>query len=296
MARAGTAMYAKSLEPVVYLNEVYRLFLVNQNILRDMMFVKDSGQKGQLRDQILKNRQLNNDYLARYEATGLSVQDRSLFDAYQKATADHGTAFDRMIELAYNGQDEEALARVNGEGKSLFQKRLDAIDAMMLGKESQAGTINASSIALANNARMWIVAFIAAGLTVSMIIALLFSTAITSAVALATRLAGDIASGDLSFGGEYARKLSALTSRGGEMGTLTRALWEMGDRIRGVVIDVKTASDNVAAGSVQLSQGAQSTSRGATEQASTDVQEGGAAVAETVSAMKDIAGRVTIIE
>ena len=111
---------------------------------------------------------------------------------------------------------------------------------------------------------------------------------------------------------------------------LMHALSAMVGKLIEIVTDVKSAADNVAGGSVELSSSAQSMSEGASQQAaaaeeasssmeqmsanirqnadnaqqtekiavksSEDAQEGGAAVAETVQAMKVIAGKISIIE
>ncbi|HBG04704.1 MAG: chemotaxis protein [Geobacteraceae bacterium GWC2_58_44] len=111
---------------------------------------------------------------------------------------------------------------------------------------------------------------------------------------------------------------------------LMRSLSHMVAKLSEVVNDVKAASDNVAAGSQQMSSSAEQMSQGATEQAaaaeeasssmeqmsanikqnadnavqtekiavksSADAQEGGKAVAQTVNAMKEIAGKISIIE
>jgi methyl-accepting chemotaxis protein len=104
----------------------------------------------------------------------------------------------------------------------------------------------------------------------------------------------------------------------------------MVEKLRSVVGDVKTAADNVAAGSQELSSSSAGMSQGASEQAGSvevvsasmgqmvssirqnadnaqqteriarkaaeDALEGGRAVVATVGAMKQIAGRITIIE
>ncbi|BCG46300.1 Methyl-accepting chemotaxis sensor/transducer protein [Citrifermentans bremense] len=111
---------------------------------------------------------------------------------------------------------------------------------------------------------------------------------------------------------------------------LMRSLANMVTRLSDVVNDVKGAADNVAAGSQQMSASAEAMSEGATEQASAaeeasssmeemsanirqnadnaiqtekiavkssaDALEGGKAVAQTVAAMKEIAGKISIIE
>ncbi|HEX9022375.1 MAG TPA: methyl-accepting chemotaxis protein [Geobacteraceae bacterium] len=111
---------------------------------------------------------------------------------------------------------------------------------------------------------------------------------------------------------------------------LLRALAAMVKRLGEVVNEVQTAADNVASGSQELSSGSEEMSQGASEQAAAaeeasssmeemssnirqnadnalqtekiavksaeDAREGGKAVQATVGAMKDIAGKISIIE
>ena len=111
---------------------------------------------------------------------------------------------------------------------------------------------------------------------------------------------------------------------------LMRSLSSMVAKLSEVVNNVKNASDNVAAGSQQMSSGSEELSQGASAQAAAaeeassameemssnirqnadnamqtekiavksaaDAQEGGKAVAQTVHAMKEIAGKISIIE
>lgn len=128
--------------------------------------------------------------------------------------------------------------------------------------------------------------------------------------------------------GNLARTLSVTSSD--EMGRLASAVNKMMEKLREIVLDVKIASDNVAAGSQQLGSSSEEMSQGASEQASSveevsssmeqmvsnirqnadnaqqtekialksanDAKESGKAVSETVSAMKEIAGKISIIE
>jgi methyl-accepting chemotaxis protein len=134
------------------------------------------------------------------------------------------------------------------------------------------------------------------------------------------QLAEKIAEGDLSVSVVIASERDVI---GNAFSKMTRRLGE-------IVAEVKAAADCVAAGSLQLSSGAGEMSQGASEQAAAaeeasssmeqmtsnirqnadnavqtekiavksaeDARDGGAAVAQTVIAMKDIAGKITIIE
>jgi len=135
-----------------------------------------------------------------------------------------------------------------------------------------------------------------------------------------TRAAQEIAQGNLTV---------TITERSDKDG-LMKALAAMVLQLSHVVGEVKTAADNVAAGSMEMSSGSETLSEGATEQAAAaeeasssmeqmsanirqnadnahqtekiavksaaDAIEGGKAVAQTVLAMKEIAGKIGIIE
>jgi methyl-accepting chemotaxis protein len=140
------------------------------------------------------------------------------------------------------------------------------------------------------------------------------------AMASITKVSQDIASGNLDI---------EVKPRS-EKDELMKALAAMTKKLTTVVRDVKESSDSVSAGSQQISSSAQELSQGASEQASSieevsssmeemssnikqnaanaaqtekiaikaaaDAKEGGQAVGRTVEAMKQIAGKISIIE
>ncbi len=119
-------------------------------------------------------------------------------------------------------------------------------------------------------------------------------------------------------------------ARKDEIGQLMNAMQRMTDKIREVVLNVKAAADNVAGGGKQINDNAQQMSQGTSEQAASteeassaveemsamirqnadnamqtekiaqksanDARESGTAVALTLSAMKEIAQKISIIE
>jgi X-X-X-Leu-X-X-Gly heptad repeat protein len=157
-------------------------------------------------------------------------------------------------------------------------------------------------------------------LTVAVAITLMVMTALKPLVALKSKL-GLITSGDLRVNIEVESK--------DEIGQLLQAMKNMVDNLNSVVADVKGASDNMAAGSRELSSGAQQLSAGSTQQAASaeeasssmeemtatiknnadnaaqigtiarksasDATASWTAITQTVGAMKEIAGKISII-
>lgn len=149
-----------------------------------------------------------------------------------------------------------------------------------------------------------------------------FAGGIVRPILLGVHFAKSLASGDLT------QQLNIQQKD--EIGQLAEALNAMADNLKEVVNNIKGSANNVASGSQELSASSEQMSQGATEQAaaaeeasssmeqmaanirqnadnalqtekiafksSQDAEGGGEAVNHTVKAMKDIAGKISIIE
>jgi methyl-accepting chemotaxis protein len=159
-------------------------------------------------------------------------------------------------------------------------------------------------------------------LLLGIVISLFITRSITGPLAAGAETAKRLAGGDLTMDIDGSGK--------DETGQLLAAMRNMVRKLKEVVADVQVAAANVASGSQQLSSSSEEMSQGASEQAASaeeasssmeqmtsnirqnadnahqtekiavksaeDAREGGKAVAATVNAMKEIAGKITIIE
>jgi methyl-accepting chemotaxis protein len=151
---------------------------------------------------------------------------------------------------------------------------------------------------------------------------LIIARSITVPLLEALGVVKNVAEGDLSG--------DASSQNKDEIGQLVNHIGEMVGKLREVVGDVRMAADNMGSASMAMSASTEQMSQGATEQASAaeeasssmeemsanirqnadnaqqtekiaikaaeDTQEGGEAVVGTVQAMRDIAGKITIVE
>jgi methyl-accepting chemotaxis protein len=135
------------------------------------------------------------------------------------------------------------------------------------------------------------------------------------------QIANQVASGDLS---------ADVVRQGSDRESLLFAIGNMVDRLRIIIGEMKAAAQNVSSGSIQVNSSAGEMSSGATAQASAaeeaassieemavnirqnaenaeqtekiavrvadDVSDGGAAVEKTVQAMREIAGKISVVE
>jgi methyl-accepting chemotaxis protein len=262
---------------------------------------------------------------ALFEKTLLTAQGRQVFEAFTKANSAYYSHMDRIIALDNAGKTREALSLLRGEAKKAMQDQELALDTLiglkikLANEASDRNTVQARSV----NSVMYIV--ISLMTLLSILIGLLLSRSITLPLGQMVALAGTIAAGDL-------RQLVDENSRGrrDEVGSLAAALTDMTNSLRAIVASVLSSARNVSTGSQEISSTAQELSQGAAEQAaaaeevsssieemastirqnadnaiaaegiarksSTDAASGGASVSETVVAMKDIAGRIGIID
>jgi methyl-accepting chemotaxis protein len=160
------------------------------------------------------------------------------------------------------------------------------------------------------------------GILLSILIYLFIDRAVLRPIGKAMLLSDRLGRGDLG--------ADIVVTGNDEIGQLLRSMSGMLGKLRTVVTDVSQTAENVLAGSQELSTSATSMSEGASEQAgsvqevsasmeqmvsgiqqnagsaqetekiasrgATNAQESGTIVADTVAAMKDIAGKITIIE
>jgi methyl-accepting chemotaxis protein len=238
--------------------------------------------------------------------------------------------------ISESDKDIVSAVILDKEGKTLTSQKKDSADKIevmeftspILQNSEQIGTVKIgySTVHIKEALRrsQGILAALSLGtmLIVSLIVWVLFRILAVRPIERLKAVVEEIAAGDLS--------QTVAAESGDEIGKLCMSMKDMVEKLKAVVTDVKTAADNVASGSLQISASAEQTSQGAAEQAASaeqasssveemnatikqnadnaqqtekiaqksavDATESGKAVTETVGAMKEIASRISIIE
>jgi methyl-accepting chemotaxis protein len=240
----------------------------------------------------------------------INKEKDKLLEANAQKTDPKMTAIDEEIEKIHN-EARLAMRPTRAKINELKEVTIKVAD----GRTNKAMALSASLKGM-------ILAIVIGGVIIAIFSGLLISAGITKPLKEGVEAANRLAEGDLTVHLEAKSK--------DETGMLIEAMSEMADKLRDVVLNIKTAADNVAAGSLQMSSTSGQLSQGATEQAasaeevsssmeqmtsnirqnsenaqqtdkiavrvSEDAQEGGSAVVETVKAMKNIAEKINIIE
>jgi methyl-accepting chemotaxis protein len=202
------------------------------------------------------------------------------------------------------------------------EKLIERVEAFQKTQIDEAKTSTLTIISTVEKVLFVLILSGSLAILIGIFVALFISRSIVRPLSEAVGVANSLADGDLTVNVDIRSK--------DETGQLMTAIKNMVEKLKLVVGEVMTASDNVASGSQELSSTAQQMSQGATEQAasaeeisssmeemassirqntdnalqtekisiksSVDAKEGGKAVVETVAAMKEIATKISIIE
>lgn len=239
------------------------------------------------------------------------LEIEGLIDEYQKSG--NKALLTRATELSL------------GQQTKTFQRSEELLDKVIGINDVIAKEETTTANAAAKRAESTIAIVVAVALIMSMGLALVITRIIMRQLggdpAYVRGIARTVAKGDLTVAIDLDTK---------NEGSLLAAMAGMVQNLKEVVVNVKSAADNVAAGSQELSSGSEEMSQGASEQAAAaeeasssmeqmssnirqnadnalqtekiavksaaDAREGGKAVEQTVNAMKDIAGKIGIIE
>jgi methyl-accepting chemotaxis protein len=250
------------------------------------------------------------------EVVTTNKEERQLIVDARNATREYQDAAEGWIQN--DNKLTAMLVDMKRLGDTVIKQAQDAENAGY----SQLFKARTDAKVLVEDANDIIVITIIVAVILGILIALFLASLITKPIQKGLVFAKELAEGNLMSELDVYQK--------DEIGQLAEALIDMRNKFGGVIQTVRSSADNLASASQEVSGTAQSLSQGASEQAasveetsasveemgasinqnsensrvtdgiatesSNSAKEGGKSVAATVQAMKDIAGKITIIE
>ncbi|WP_317898013.1 methyl-accepting chemotaxis protein [Aurantibacillus circumpalustris] len=272
--------------------------------------------------QILTLRRHEKDYLLRKDQKYVDahakvvqslLENNSLPTTLKEKLLTYQKTFNSVVEIdaAIGLTQTQGL---EGEIRATVHKVEPAIDEITVTLNDILEKDNAQSSAI-------LMIIIAVGITIAVLISFFLIRSISSSLNYAVETVGRIASGDLNF--------EITVKSKDEIGQLLEKMSVMTSKLKEIISAIRNASLNIATASTQMNSSAQQMSEGATEQASSveeisssmeemaaniqqntnnskqtekiassaakDVSESNEAVTKTVSSMKTIANKISII-
>jgi len=250
---------------------------------------------------------------------------REAFAKFEKAWEEYREINRKVLDMAAKEEftaQRESVALAQGAGREKIDIVEELLSTLSRLKEEAGLRSYEESDAIYSSSRLLMIVMMALGLFLGLGLGVLVSRIISRPIGECVAISNQLAEGRLEIQIE-------VTTRD-ETGQLLGAMKKMLEKLRVIVGEVRSAADNVASGSEELSATAEQVSQGSTEQAASaeevsasmeqmganirqnadnalqtertavksaeDASEGGRSVAETVTAMKEIAGKISIIE
>ncbi|MCB5208193.1 methyl-accepting chemotaxis protein [Methylovorus mays] len=252
------------------------------------------------------------------------AKDASLIKDIRVTLKEYDTTREQLLGLSRANKIEDA-RKLTFASKDVFAKVYDAINGargynVEIGNNASAEAMAIQRTAVLNSMIITVVVLI-----VVAVIGVLITRDLLKQLGgepnYAAEVAGRVAAGDLSM---------QVETKPGDTTSMLAAMKAMVEKLSGIVSEVRSAADGIASASEQVSSTAQSLSQATNEQAasveqtsasveemsasinqntenakvtegisakaSTDANEGGTAVVQTVEAMKSIANKISIID
>lgn len=294
----------------------------NAKASMEMLLVDDKALIAKNKERIARNGQTINAHIEKLEELIYAPEGKVLLGKIKDARKTYVDSFAKVVSIVEQGKREEAARMMLNETLPHLNSYTAVINSLI---ELQGKLLEKSGEEAAQNYASGRNIMIIAGIIILLIsvgFAYLVTMSITRPLGQAVDVATQISNGELTAKiGETGKD---------ETGQLLAAIKNMIEKLLVVVVDVKSAAENVAAGSQELSSSSEQMSQGATEQAASieevsssmeqmvsnirqnadnaqqtdkiatkssgDAKDSGKAVTETVSAMREIAGKISIIE
>ena len=213
-----------------------------------------------------------------YQKLIASDEERMLFEESKSQWSLFLNEHEKILNLSKSGQTEEALNNLRGASRDSFNGATQKLEELIEYNSRGADAASVEADTIYANARTSIiisnVVAILAGFLLAFLVARIITRQLGTEPGVIASVAERIASGDLTI------SFNDTTRHIGVYADIKR----MCERLRDIVAEVQSASENVASGSEEMSASAEQLSQGATEQA--------ASVEEVSSSMEQMASNI----
>lgn len=291
-------------------------FLRNAILVNDPVLLKEEMSK------IDDSNKSIGENLEKLSKTVVDEKGTALLKSVKERRAEYVLGEGKLLKLVQEGKRDEATSLLFGELRPVMLALLTSTQDLATYQGEVMNKSNDEATALYQSARTLVLMLTGVALVMALIIALWVTLSITRPLSEAVSVANRLAQGDLTV------RIQATAKD--ETGQLLHAMQDMIAKLSQVVTDVNSGADALASASEEVSTTAQSLSQASSEQAAgveetsasieqmtasisqntenakvtdgmaskaaTDATEGGESVNATVTAMKDIAKKIGIID
>ena len=302
------------------LQQIQREISMQRGNMWLLLPVRDERVRASVKRDFERGKQRTPGLMKAYEATVVFPGEAEAFAALKHNYAQLIGDYERMVALS--DDHPEQVVAVASQLRDLYLQTMANVDTLIEinQREGAARTRSAVDFASATSRQLLVTTLAAALLAV--VLGSLIARSIAAAVNQVKHAASRIAEGDLEVRVELEQK--------DELGELASAQRRMTERLRATVLEIQAVAEQVAAGSEQVTSSSRQLSDGAARQSSAaeeasasveqmtgsigqnaesaaqteriatqtaeDAERSGIAVTNSVNAMHEIAGKISIVE
>ena len=322
IAEGNVKMHQKMAIPLSQLGHISTYFQRVRINQRDFITAETAEEREKAWETIQDLRKKIGEISDEFEKSLMTDKGREDFEEFKKARNEYGKILEEIRSLVQQKRMGDALDLAKGHGKEVAAHEQKLIDELIESKLEITEATAEEDAALAKSTTVSMIVIILIAFIFSVFTGIFISRLITGSVSTALTSVNTIARGDLTS--------RVIQKSNDELGIMIKSINEMGESLSQIIGKILMHTESVSSASEQLSATAQSMSQGANEQAasveetsaameemsasikqnaenakvtqsiatkaSTDADDGGKAVQETVSAMNMIADKIGMVE
>ena len=231
-----------------------------RSLTRDALINHVSQNRNEILDKLkVLDGQLETDL----NAFKLSIQTKEaeeIFNKLQDTLGQYNIVRNQAIEMAGNGQKEEAFTFFYNNTGAIVANANQYIDDLFASKQTNGLKKSTDNSDMSRETIIIMLVIVVIAVVIAVVLGFIISRLIGKPVNKLVDAANRIADGDLN--------IDIDTRSKDEIGQLAEAFRRMSANLNEVMVSIKSASEQVASGSKQMSESSMALSQGATEQAS----------------------------
>lgn len=320
-----TDIYLNQLVPIADIGNVREHGADNFRRLYQLTALQDQRDIDKVKEKISDSDRLIDEGYKRYLATVLSPEEQAVVPKLDAATEKYHQGVERFMALIEQGNQSDALTLLRGDLNVIYNEVRDQRTALAQIMAKNADTTNTTSDGIVSSIMTLLTSLMVGGFVISLALGVFVTRLIVRQLggepAYAAEVVSRVANGDLTVD---------VQLRNGDTGSLLASMRQMTEKLRAIMGDVRMTADSLASASEEIAASAQALSQNASEQAanveetsasveeiaatvaqnsenarvtdsmasqsSKDAVEGGEAVRSMVNAMRQIAGKIGIID
>ncbi|MFZ3024545.1 MAG: methyl-accepting chemotaxis protein [Pseudomonas sp.] len=320
-----TDIYLNQLVPIADIGNVREHGADNFRRLYQLTALQDQRDIDTIKGKIRDSDRLIDEGYKRYLATVLSPEEQVAVPKLDAAAEKYQQGVERFMALIEQGNQSDALKFLSGDLNVIYNEVRDHRTSLAQIMTKNADTTNTTSDGIVSSIMTLLTSLMVGGFVISLALGGFVTRLIVRQLggepAYAAEVVSRVANGDLTVD---------VQLRNGDTNSLLASMRQMTEKLRAIMGDVRMTADSLASASEEIAASAQALSQNASEQAanveetsasveeiaatvaqnsenarvtdsmasqsSKDAVEGGEAVRSMVNAMRQIAGKIGIID